>query len=130
MREKVLLSVALLLISAALIGCSGASADMIYGRDDTQISVKAGDTFTIRLEENPTTGYAWTADISDQTVVELAKEEYKQESAEEDIVGAGGVKELTFKALKKGEAAVTLKYERSFEEDSAVETLVYNITVK
>ncbi len=54
---------------------------------------------------------------------------YTPEPAEQDIVGAGGLRSLTFKALKKGETEITLAYERSYE-NSAIETLVYNVTVK
>lgn len=119
-----------LLLAFTLTACVGLPAGGVYGKDDTDITVDAGKTFTIELEENPTTGYEWTADISDKAVVSLEKQEYRQSDAGADVVGAGGIKALTFKAVKKGTAVLTLVYERNFEEDSAQETLVYNITVQ
>ncbi len=129
MKKMICITVALLL-AFILLGCAGVSANNNYGKDDRDIIAHAGKTFTITLEENPSTGYAWTVDISDKTVVSLENEEYRQEPGSEDIAGAGGLKVLTFKGLKKGTAAITLVYERGFEEGSATDTLIYNITVK
>lgn len=128
--KKITLIAAVLLIALSLIACSNASAGKVYGKDDSEIAVEAGKTFVIQLDENPDTGYAWTVSISDNTVVSLENEKYEQTPVDEGVVGAGGVKALTLKGLKQGTAAVTLVYERSFEEDSAIETLIYNITVK
>jgi predicted secreted protein len=36
----------------------------------------------------------------------------------------------TFEALAKGAAQITFVYERSFEENSGIETVVYDVTVK
>jgi inhibitor of cysteine peptidase len=130
MKKVVCLSLALLIIVFAAAACRGASADKMYGKDDKDITVDFGDTFSIQLESNPTTGYDWTVSISDKDVVSLVGNEYLPEPVDTTIVGSGGVNVFTFKGLEKGSAVVTLIYERSFEEDSAIETLVYNVTVK
>ena len=88
-----------------------------------------GGAFTIQLEENPTTGYGWTVSVSDESVVKLSNDKYTSDSTDDNIVGAGGIHAYTFESLSKGTAQITFVYERSFEEDSAVETVVYNITV-
>lgn len=128
--KKIMYSAFVLLLVLSAAGCSGAPAGKIYGRGDENIAVSVGDTFTIALEENPSTGYEWAADISDKNIVSLESEVYEPKSVDPGIVGAGGVKALTFKGLEKGGAVITLVYERSFEKDSAIETLVYNVTVK
>lgn len=130
MKRIVYVTLTLLLAAFFLAGCGAASAGKMYGKDDKDITVAAGETFTIELEANPTTGYDWTAKISDETVVKLENIEYHQQPVDTDVVGAGGVDTLTFKGLKKGSATITLTYERSFEEGSAVDTLVYNVTVQ
>ncbi len=130
MKKIIYISLMLALAIFVFTGCSSASADKIYGKDDKDIEVNAGETFTISLEENPSTGYAWTIDISDESIVKLEKDDYEPEPADKDIVGIGGLRILTFKGLKEGSATITLTYERGFEENSATETLVYNVKVK
>ena len=130
MKKILCLSLIFLLAAAILTGCTSVSADKIYGKNDKDITVNSGQAFTIHLEENPTTGYEWTVSISDKKTVAFISGEYRQGSGVEGIVSSGGVKILTFKGLEKGNAAVTLVYERSFERNSAAETIVYNVTVK
>lgn len=113
-----------------LVGCDHASAQKIYGKEDTIIDVKAGETFTIQLEENPTTGYGWTVSVSDESIVKPGSDQYNTESSGEGLAGAGGVHTYTFEALAKGAAQITFVYERSFEENSGIETVVYDVTVK
>jgi inhibitor of cysteine peptidase len=112
-----------------LAGCSGASADKVYGKEDTNITVSEGDAFTIQLEENPTTGYGWAVSISDDSVIKLTDDQYTTDRKNKNVEGAGGVHGYEFEALAKGTAQITFVYERSFEENSAIETVVYNITV-
>ena len=119
---------ALMLVLFMAVGCT--EKQPIYGEDDKDITVNAGDTFVIQLEENPTTGYRWSVSISDEDIVKLDKDDYQQRPTDTGVVGAGGTRILTFKGLKQGTAVISLTYERSFEESSAVETLEYKITVK
>ncbi len=126
---KLLMVLVVALPLAGLWGCSGAQDASVYGKENTEITVGAGQTFTIGLEENPTTGYQWTVTIAD-SIVELTKDEYYQAKTDPQIVGSGGQRVLTFKGTQNGETTITLKYERSFEENSTVETLVYHVTVE
>lgn len=130
MKKAIYLILALLVVVSVLTACSSASADKVYGKDDKNITVAAGKTFVIQLDANPTTGYDWSVKINDESVVKLENQEYKQQSGTEEMTGAGGTDYFTFKGLKKGSATITLTYERSFEEGSATETLVYNVTVE
>ncbi len=120
----------MLVLVTVFTGCSAAANSKVYGKEDTNITVSKDDTFTIQLDENPTTGYAWTVSINDDSILKLTDDEYTSESKDGSIVGAGGVHDYTFKALAAGTAKITFVYERSFEENSAVETIVYNVTVK
>jgi len=127
MMKKVSIAFALMLVIGMTAGCAAKAS--VYGKDDKNITVKAGESFVIQLDENPTTGYQWAVTISDESIVKLDKDDYQQQSAESGVVGAGGTRILTFKGLKQGTATVTLSYERSFEENSSVETLKYQVTV-
>jgi inhibitor of cysteine peptidase len=130
MTAVVLIVLLALFITVGLTGCQTASAKQVYGKEDTNIEVKKGEAFIIELEENPTTGYAWTVSISDESVIRPGGDQYNDESSGEGLVGAPGTHSFTFEALAKGTATITLVYERSWEENSGIETIVYNVTVK
>jgi len=130
MKKFLVIMMTAVLALSVFVGCSAASAGKIYGKEDTDIVVNKDDIFTIQLEENPTTGYAWTVSVSDESTVKLIDDQYTAESKDQNIVGGGGVHEFTFQALSAGTTQITFVYERSFEENSAVETIVYNVTLK
>ncbi len=130
MKRIAVLVLIVLLTFSMLAACVKTSGEKVYGKEDTNIEAKTGESFVIQLEENPTTGYEWTVTISDENIVKKTDDQYTTESRDEDIVGAGGVHTYTFEALKEGSTQITFVYERSFEENSAVETVVFNITVK
>ncbi|MCD4846737.1 MAG: protease inhibitor I42 family protein [Candidatus Aegiribacteria sp.] len=80
---------------------------------DSTIHVIAGDSFSITVEANPTTGYQWKCDGIEQetTVVEQAGEPvYLQDENPEGMMGVGGTKTWNFKAVLSGEAVIQLGY--------------------
>lgn len=115
---------------SAVPSINGSTIQRIYGKDDTKIETAAGMTFIIQLDENPTTGYQWAdAVISDSSVIKQADSSYASTPVASDIVGSGGTRTITFKALKAGTVTITLNYQRSWEKKPA-ETLTFNVTVK
>jgi len=80
--------------------------------------VRPGDTLRVELAENPTTGYRWAIDRTDERIVELAGSEYQP--APSSGVGGGGLRTFTFKALRPGAARVELKYWREWQGDSSI----------
>lgn len=98
---------------------------------DKQISVAAGDTFTVTLCSNATTGFEWSesAQISDSTVVQQANHEFV--APETGLAGAPGKEVWTFNALKKGTSTIALEYSRPWEGGEKGEwTLNLTVTVK
>jgi len=81
-----------------------------------------GDNFTIILDENPSTGFAWTYVVKKENHVDVIGEEFIAPSSEEPVVGAGGQKEFSFKVNGDGVSTIEFKYARSWE-DEALETL-------
>ena len=93
------------------------------------IKVKAGQRFTIRLESNPTTGYGWQlAGPLDQTVVQCVTNIY--EAPDSKLMGAGGHEIWTFRAIGEGQAEISMKYVRPWEQDKPARTNVYTVIVK
>ena len=77
------------------------------------IKTKAGDSFSLVLTANPTTGYQWKLDL-DPDYIELINREYIPYSSE--VVGSGGEETFNFNVLKAGETEMVFYYARSWEE--------------
>ena len=94
-----------------------------------QIEVSAGNTFTVTLCSNPTTGYKWAdlAAISDETVVRQISHEF---IAPENtgVVGAPGKEVWAFKTLKQGTSTISIDYSRPWEGGEKG-TWSFNMTV-
>jgi inhibitor of cysteine peptidase len=93
--------------------------------DDAQPSVrkrpgiiesKVGDTFTIPLEANHTTGYSWRlAQPPDPAILKQLSEKYDEDNS--GVAGAGGVETWTFQAMAKGATTLVFEYARPFEKN-------------
>lgn len=71
------------------------------------ITVKAGETFFIVVESNPSTGYHWEMiGPLDDAHLELLSHEYT--ASEPVMPGSGGVEVWTLKAVASGEALFVL----------------------
>ncbi len=129
MKRCLCIWMAAVVILGLFAGCAASSAK-VYGEKDTAISAEEGQTFVVRLNENPTTGYQWTYAIGDESIVQFVKEDYQADSKDTQLAGSGGVKEVTFKALKKGQTTIAMVYERSWEKNPDDQKIVYNVEVK
>ena len=69
-----------------------------------------GMTFSIRLQENPTTGYAWNMTVSNG--LRISRDEYIPSSTSGEVVGGGGIHSFTLVAMSKGEQTVAAEYRR------------------
>lgn len=93
---------------------NGASADM-----------EKGELITIRLEENPTTGYSWNMSFTDG--LEIIKDEFIP-STDTGLVGAGGVHEWTIRTNSSGQYHVLGIYKRPWENVTGNEN-AFNLTL-
>ena len=75
-------------------------------------SVRVGDEVTVVLDENPTTGYRWHADI-DTARLQLTADHYE---GPEHRIGAGGTRQLTFAPVQPGQSRLHLVKRRSWEQ--------------
>ncbi|HEX8069720.1 MAG TPA: protease inhibitor I42 family protein [Pyrinomonadaceae bacterium] len=88
------------------------------------VEVKQGEVISIRLEENPTTGYRWAVDQTDEQILELQNSAYASAGGG---IGGGGARTMSFRAKKTGTAPLRLKYRREWEKDSPQGQ--FNVTV-
>ncbi len=90
--------------------------------EETQEILIDGNTLVLNYDANPTTGFSWSYEISDESVIRLVKDDYVQDKAEEGMTGVGGKEKITFEGLKKGTAVITLTYAQQWKGGNKSET--------
>jgi len=145
MKLKLIPVCLLFVLLLGLVACSpaGSSAKSVEVSCDDfsasknitkQLEVKAGDTFTVILCSNPTTGFSWseTAKISNSGVVEQADHKFNAPASETPpLAGAPGKEVWTFKALKSGTSTISMEYGRPWEGGEKAEwTFELTVVVK
>ena len=125
----------MLLLSASsllLVGIAGMGmlSPTTYGAEDNgkNVTVGPGETFWVKLPENPTTGYAWDLKLSDGLT--KLSDTYEPADRSGMKVGVGGTHSYEIKATKNGTQMITGSYTRPGNESAgAMETysLIVNV---
>jgi len=125
-----------LLVSSVIGVAIAASPARAAEKADSVIEAVAGKEFTLMLDANRTTGFAWQlAKPLDETVVKKTRNIY-QEAANPaggaaPRVGGGGKEAWTFKAVSPGNTVIEFKYVRPWEKDQApAKTTRFQVVVK
>jgi inhibitor of cysteine peptidase len=120
----------LLCLALLSVGC-GAPEAMALSKDDNgrQIELAKGQTLTVTLEGNPSTGYGWEVSEVDATVLrQMGEIEYEPES---DLVGAPSMATIQFEAVGTGQTPLELAYRRSWEEGvEPIDSFSVQVTVR
>jgi inhibitor of cysteine peptidase len=69
-----------------------------------------GETFAVRLQENPSTGYSWNLSLPDGLI--LSRDEFIPPATGGQVVGAGGTRSFTILAAESGGWNITAEYRR------------------
>lgn len=130
MKVKAIMTITAMTIAIFLLACSSGprqtavevSCDDFMDQKNVtrQVEVGAGDTLTVTLCSNPSTGFGWqeSAQISDQTIVQQTDHKYVAPEAgagATPVTGAPGTEVWTFKVLKKGTSTIYVEYSRPWE---------------
>jgi inhibitor of cysteine peptidase len=84
------------------------------------VDTKVGETFTISLKSNPTTGFSWQPEF-DSDFLKLVSKDYRSDST---LPGSPGVEFFEFEAIKQGEVKVKMIYKRPWEPRSLEEQVI------
>ena len=98
--------------------------------DHTQlITVKTGETFTLVVPSNSSTGYRWNiVPELDGNIVEFVTQDYL---AQEPVMpGSGGVDLWTFRAVNAGDTTIVLGYYPPSNETAPEERVTFSIQVE
>lgn len=130
MKKKI--TSALILFALFPAGCNNRQTESNYNAGQSgNMEINVGDTFIIRLESNPTTGYTWSLVESPKGIVEKVSAVFEPHEREGRLLGSGGAEVWTLKAIAAGTVTLTFDYVRPWEAGVAllkVET--YNVIVK
>ncbi len=116
-----------LLVLGLILGSGPALAATTYTGGDSgkTITVGNGETFTVKLDENPTTGYSW--DMAAGDGLQIVSDRYVPNATQ--MLGSGGYHEWTIKAVKNGTYTVSGVYKRPWEPATGSEQR-FTLTVK
>lgn len=130
--KKATLILALVITAAGFMACNTTQKQLRQvsaEKIDSSYTIQVGQDVTITLESNPSTGYKWElAGQSHKKIVSREGREYKADSQNENMVGAGGTDNWTFKGQKAGEVVLLLKYKK--ENSDQVKKTYRKIIVK
>jgi predicted secreted protein len=114
---------------------SEATLALVESDNGKSYTVKVGDTISVVLAGNPTTGYEWESAMAEEIAPLLTlnggKATYTPDKVEAGVVGSGGKYTFVFTAAASGQVELKLKYWRSFEAQAEpLQTFGVTITVK
>jgi inhibitor of cysteine peptidase len=84
---------------------------------DRTVDVHVGETVSVSLPENATTGYRWAIERVDPQLIEARAAEPKYPA---NAIGSAGEVELDFLAKAPGTTAIVLKQWRHWEGDASI----------
>lgn len=127
--KRSILAVALAFAAFALPAVAQELSGNVYSDPAKPVSVAKGHDFLIALASNPTTGYSWTANVSNANV-ENEGSAYQAHPAAAGMVGSGGQQIFSFEGSAQGTATIVFSYARPFEKGKpAAKTAVFHVTV-
>ena len=95
------------------------------GDNGSTVSANTGDTLTVQLLENPTTGFRWMPGAFDTTVLQFGGDEFI--IANGQGVGGGGVRAFGYQAIGGGSTGLQFSLARAWQPDSP--SAVYSIQI-
>lgn len=81
--------------------------------------LQVGQTLTLTLPSNPSTGYRWRVENPAANVLRSLGPEVYSAPEEEDVVGSAGVSTWRYQANSAGEAQLVLVYQQPWAADVA-----------
>ena len=134
MHKRTIVIAGLVLIALVAAGAAFAmstdepSEATVYTADDdgTSIVLEPGESFSVVLPGNATTGYSWQVEGIDAANLSAAEPVYVSDS---ELIGAGGIYTFTFTAAAAGETELRLVYLRPWEQVEPLETFTMTVTV-
>lgn len=88
-----------------------------------------GQSLVVSLPANASTGYQWTMEEWDETILSLVSDNYLPQSSDPLLAGQGGTRLWKFKAERAGAVEVVFSYSRPWESIPPADTMNLNVVV-
>jgi inhibitor of cysteine peptidase len=95
-------------------------------QNNATVSVARGNTITVRLLENPTTGFVWN--LTTTPGLQVMDDSYVPSDTTGKLVGSGGTRVWNISAASPGEQKIHAMYRRSWEQATGSEP-AFSLTV-
>lgn len=121
----------LLAVGVGVGGCqqSALSPPALTDKDNGKIvKVCVGDTVTVSLASNPTTGFSWQV-VGSPAPLALRSSAFASDAQANESAGAGGTQILAFAAKEAGAATIALGYRRPWEKVAPARTFTATVVV-
>ncbi len=82
--------------------------------NSAHVDLYVGDTISVKLKSNITTGYSWSITSAPPCLQQLGS---KQDQNNSPRIGESGFQVFTFKATNSCDSSLKMKYFRPFERD-------------
>jgi len=117
-------------VNSVLVVAIAMIAFKVMSVEKSNIETTIGKSFVIALPENPTTGYTWFWQVSDDVqkrAIELSRKEFV--AKEPSMIGSGGTTRFTFKAMHAGTVPIVLTLKRIWEKNSDVDQKRFDVII-
>ena len=127
LQRKLILMLGVILILA--FSCARSGGRTISASDhQEQVELQEGQTLSVSLEGNPTTGYTWeTLEIDEQVLRQIGQPAFTPAS---DALGAPGTQVIRFRAVGQGRTTLRLVYHRPWEDAEPERTFSVEVIVR
>jgi len=109
------------------LGLEGQEINLGLEDNGKTLDVSVGAVVTIKLPENPSTGYEWQCTV-DENVVEVMEDSFIP--ATRNVIGAGGTRILKLNVIGSGEGKIIMDYMRAWEKNPPIERFSVTLRVK
>ena len=123
---KRIIAIALFLLIA------GCNQNVLFPSDSGKtLNLRIGEQFTLKLPENPSTGYQWEIETEPQYQFVVSQVENQFIAARTAALGVGGERVITYQAKNLGSVEIKGFHQRSWGKSSHDEPSVqYKIIVR
>jgi len=129
-RRVNILRLLALLAAACSTGGSFKSDRILTAADAGMVLLQSDDQFSVKLDANPTTGFAWKVLISNENLlIRQGEPVYTPSPSEVSAVGVGGTETFTYRIVDSGETDLRFEYRRSFESAEPAKVVTFSVVV-
>lgn len=116
MKKPLLIILVFIVCLGVFLAFLGMHAENQAFQDKTFLT-KVGNTFFIKIDSNPSTGFTWDLNNPLDTILLLQGSDYVPRTTNPKVIGGGGDEIWTFQAIKPGKTVISLKYQRTWEKN-------------